>query len=206
MFRLLLTNLVNKNSVYPARKMSHILKNHGNLVFMDMEMTGLNLEKDRVIQVAMLITDAHLNIISTEFSTIINQKDEVLENMNEWCKENLKDLAEQSRLSDVTESKAEEIMLDFISQYVKNKEAALAGNTIYMDRMFLRKYFPRIDDYLHYRIVDVSSIKELCGRWNRKVYNSAPKKEYKHRALEDVYESIKELKYYKEFFFVADNN
>ena len=79
-----------------------------------------------------------------------------------------------------------------------------AGNTIYMDRMFLRKYFPNVNEYLHYRIIDVSTIKELCGRWNKKVYDNAPKKEMKHRALSDIKESIKELKYYKDNFFALE--
>lgn len=163
---------------------------------------GLNLDKDRVIQVAMLVTDSHLNVISpNSIATVIKQDDEVLNNMNEWCKENLKDLAVSSKKSDVTEAVAEEMMLKFISHYVEPQQAALAGNSVYMDRMFLRKYFPRVDSYLHYRIIDVSTVKELCGRWNRKVYNSAPRKKYEHRALEDIQESINELRHYKNNFF-----
>jgi oligoribonuclease len=122
-----------------------------------------------VIQVAMLVTDSNLNVISTDFNTVIKQSDHVLDGMNDWCKENLKSLAEQSKVSDITEAKAEDMMLEFIKQYISEPhQTPLAGNTIYMDRMFLRKYFPRVDDYLHYRIIDVSSVKELCGRWNRK--------------------------------------
>lgn len=154
----------------------------------------------------MIVTDSHLNVISNDFCTVIHQSDQVLENMNEWCKENLNDLAVKSRESDVSESKAEEMMLEFISQHVGEKEAPLAGNTIYMDRLFIRKYFPRLDEYLHYRIVDVSTVKELCGRWNRKVYNGAPRKDLKHRALDDIRESINELKHYKEKFFVVGNH
>lgn len=162
---------------------------------------GLDVNANRVIQVAMLVTDAKLNVISPEFCTVINQSDQILDNMNDWCKENLKDLAVASKNSEITEAKAEDMMLNFLTQYIQPKASPLAGNTIYMDRMFLRKYFPRVDDYLHYRIVDVSTVKELCGRWNRKVYNSAPRKQLKHRALDDVLESINELKHYKENFF-----
>ena len=165
----------------------------------------MNVEKDRVIQVAILITDAHLNVLSKDFCTVINQNDQVLDNMNEWCKENLKDLAIESKCSEVSETKAEEMMLDFITQYVKPQESPLAGNTIYMDRMFLRKYFPQVDNYLHYRIIDVSTVKELCGRWNRKVYSSAPQKKLKHRAIDDVRDSIQELRYYKEKLFNVSN-
>lgn len=149
----------------------------------------------------MLVTDSQLNVISTDFCTIIRQSEQVLDNMNDWCKENLKDLAVKSKGSDVSESKAEEMMLEFLSQHVKRKESPLAGNTIYMDRMFLRKYFPRVDEHLHYRIIDVSSIKELSKRWNSKVYDSAPKKKFMHRALDDIHESVEELKFYKENFF-----
>lgn len=92
-------------------------------------------------------------------------------------------------------------MVDFLSKNVEAGASPLAGNTIYMDRMFLRKYFPKVDGYLHYRIIDVSTVKELCGRWNRKVYDRAPRKLLKHRALEDIKESINELKHYRENFF-----
>lgn len=105
------------------------------------------------------MTDSKLNVISPDFCTVIHQNDEALNGMDEWCKENLKDLAESSKNSLIDESKAESLMLDFISQYVKPQTTPLAGNTIYMDRMFLRKYFPRVDSYLHYRIVDVSTVK-----------------------------------------------
>src|SRR5690349_19230087 len=143
----------------------------------------------------MLVTDSQLNIISTDFNTVINQSDEVLEGMNDWCKENLKDLAVSSKNSEVSEQKAEDLMLNFVSEYVRPGASPLAGNSIYMDRMFLRKYFPRFDSFLHYRIIDVSSVKELCGRWNRKTLHAAPRKKLQHRALEDVKESINELKY-----------
>lgn len=109
------------------------------------------MDKNRVIQVAMLVTDSKLNIISTDFNTVIKQDDKVLDDMNDWCKENLKDLAVSSRASDVTETKAEGMMLEYLAKYVGPRLSPLAGNSIFMDRMFLRKYFPRVDDYLHYR-------------------------------------------------------
>lgn len=164
------------------------------------------MDVNRVIQVAMLVTDQNLNVISTDFNTVIKQSDDVIDNMNDWCKENLRELAKESKESQVTEQKAEDMMLEFIKQYISEPRLSpLAGNSIYMDRMFLRKYFPRVDEYLHYRIIDVSTVKELCGRWNKKVYTTAPKKELKHRALEDIKESINELKHYKENFFIVNN-
>lgn len=153
----------------------------------------------------MLVTDANLNVISSEFNTVIKQSADALENMNDWCKENLKDLAEASKVSEVTESKAEEMMMEFLAQYVAPKKCPLAGNSIYMDRMFLLEYFPRVHDFLHYRIIDVSTIKEVCYRWNPKIYHTAPKKEFKHRALEDIRESISEMQHYKEKLFIVNN-
>ena len=154
---------------------------------------------------ALLVTDSNLKVISDDFCTVINQSDQVLGNMNDWCKENLKDLAVASKNSKVSEADAENEMLAFIQKHVGEKKSPLAGNTIYMDRMFLRRYFPRVDDYLHYRIIDVSTMKELCGRWNRKVYNAAPKKLLMHRALQDIRESINELRHYKENAFICEN-
>lgn len=166
----------------------------------------MDINVHRVIQVAMLVTDEHLNIVSKDFNTMVHQNDEAIENMNDWCKENMQELAAASKASKVTEEKAEDMMLEFIKEYITQPNSSpLAGNSIYMDRMFLRKYFPRVDDYLHYRIVDVSTVKELCGRWNKKVYNSAPKKKLSHRALDDIKESIDELKHYKENFFIVNN-
>lgn len=161
----------------------------------------MNQSNQYLIFVAMIVTDEKLNIISKDFCEVIHQNEETLDGMNDWCKKNLKDLAESSRDSTVTENKAEEMMMNFLSKYVNPKSTPLAGNTIYMDRMFLRRYFPRVDDHLHYRIVDVSTIKELCRRWNPSVYKNAPKKKLKHRALDDIKESIEELKYYKDIFF-----
>lgn len=168
-------------------------------------LSGLDINVNRVMQVAMLVTDANLNVISTDFNTMIHQSDEAIENMNEWCKQNMQELAEESKKSQVSELQAEDMMLAFIKQYVTQPRLSpLAGNSIYMDRMFLRKYFPRVDEYLHYRIIDVSTVKELCGRWNKKAYTSAPQKKLEHRALEDIKESINELKHYKEKFFICD--
>lgn len=107
----------------------------------------------------ILVTDSKLNIISPEFCTVIHQNEETLNNMDDWCKQNLKDLAEHSKNSTVTEENAEHLILDHISKFVEPKSSPLAGNSVYMDRMFLKKYFPKVDDYLHYRIVDVSTVK-----------------------------------------------
>ena len=143
-----------------------------------------------------------MNIISDDFCEVIYQSDETIANMNDWCKEHLQDLAEKSKVSTITEEKAEDLMLNFLSKYIRPKSVPLCGSTIYMDRMFLRTYFPRVDDYLHYRIIDVSSIKELARRWNHDVYLNVPKKRMVHRALDDIKESIEEMQYYKKTFFI----
>lgn len=154
----------------------------------------------------MLVTDSHLNIIpQQELNFVIQQPREVIDNMNDWCKVNLKDVGEASIASNITEEMAENEMLEFVKRNVEGPRIApLAGNTIYMDRLFLRKYFPKVDEYLHYRIIDVSTVKELCGRWNKKAYTSAPQKMLKHRALDDIQESINELKHYQKTFFCVD--
>lgn len=164
---------------------------------------GLNVDKNRVLQAAMLVTDSNLNVISPEFSTVIKQSSEEIDDMDPWCKENLKDLAKSSLRSEITEAKAEDMMLEYLANYVAKGESPLAGNSIYMDRMFLRKYFPRVNAFLHYRIIDVSSIKEISRRWNPKVYHSAPKKAFKHRSLEDIKETIREMQHYKDNFFIV---
>lgn len=168
---------------------------------------GLDFQKDRVIQVAMLVTDSHLNLIpDQQLNFVIQQPAEVIGNMSDWCKENLKDIGEASLESNITEEMAEESMLEFVKRNVDGpRTAPLAGNSVHYDRLFLKRYFPKVDEYLHYRIIDVSTVKELCGRWNKKVYTSAPQKMLKHRALEDIQESINELKHYQQKFFRVDS-
>ncbi|XP_043275957.1 oligoribonuclease, mitochondrial isoform X2 [Venturia canescens] len=173
------------------------------IVWMDMEMTGLELDTCHILEVACLVTDSKLNVISDEFSTVIHQPDDVLACMGKWCREQHEKagLTEASRKSKISLKSAETDLLKFVKTYVPEKKCPLAGNSVYMDRMFLAKYMPTVDQYLHYRIIDISSIKELNRRWNYQVYKNAPKKSFKHRAIDDIRESIKELQYYKENFF-----
>lgn len=106
--------------------------------------------------------------------------------------------------SDQTVEQCEDRLLEFLSQHMGRRECPLAGNTIYMDRMFLAEYMPRVNEYLHYRLIDVSSCKELCKRWNPQLYARAPEKRFVHRGLEDITDSIEELRYYRQFMFQAD--
>lgn len=173
------------------------------IVWIDCEMTGLDLKKDRIIEIACLITDCQLNLIAEGPTIIINQPDSLLGNMDAWCTKThtATGLLDACKNSKVSEEQAQQQLLNFLGQYLKPKEAPLAGSTIWMDRVFLREQMPKLDAYMHYRVIDVSSMKELCHRWNIEVYRGRPPKKLTHRALDDIYESIQELKYYRHFMF-----
>jgi oligoribonuclease len=128
-----------------------------NIVFLDLEMSGLEVTKDKILEIGCVITDPDLKQIAEPLHIIINQPVEVLENMDDWCKENLKELRLECEKSEVSERMAEEMLLEYLKKHVKEKTCPLAGNTIWMDRAFLRHHFPKADNYLHYRIIDVSS-------------------------------------------------
>lgn len=174
-----------------------------DIVWMDLEMTGLEVEKDKILEVSCIVTDKQLKIKSKELCFAINYPADVYQNMNEWCikHHNESGLIDRCKESNVKPDQAEGIILSFLKENIPERQCPLAGNTIYMDRMFIRKYFPSVDEYLHYRIIDVSTIKELAKRWNPDVLDAAPKKTFAHRSLEDIRESISELQYYKEHLF-----
>ncbi|XP_028133136.2 oligoribonuclease, mitochondrial isoform X2 [Diabrotica virgifera virgifera] len=173
------------------------------IVWVDMEMTGLNVDQDKIMEIACLVTDADLNIIAEGPDIIIHQPDSVLKKMNAWCKKQHKKtgLTAACLNSMIHLEQAENEILDFVKQHVTEKMSPLAGNSVYMDRMFLIKNMPSLHNYLHYRLIDVSTVKELCRRWNLEVYKKDPSKQFTHRALSDIKESIEELKFYKENFF-----
>ena len=176
------------------------------LVWIDCEMTGLDLESDRLLEVAVVVTGYDLVPLDPGFSIVIAPDPAALENMGQVVRE----MHEASGLMDeiadgVPLADAEQQVLDYILRFVPDSGTApLAGNTIGTDRMFLAKYMPRIDTHLHYRNVDVSSIKELSRRWFPRVYFQAPSKNGGHRALADILESIRELEYYRRTAFVGD--
>ncbi|XP_060586610.1 oligoribonuclease, mitochondrial-like isoform X2 [Ruditapes philippinarum] len=161
-------------------------------------MSGLDVDKEHILEMACLVTDADLNIIAETEDLVIHQPDSVLDNMGEWCTKHHAEsgLTEAVRNSKISLSDAEKEMLDFIREHTTGK-APLAGNSIHMDKLFLAKYMPKFTDYLHYRMIDVSTIKELSRRWYTKEFSNAPKKQLSHRALDDIKESIEELKYYR---------
>jgi len=176
------------------------------LVWIDCEMTGLDLAVDELVEVAVVITDYDLNLIDPGFEIVIKPDQSALDNMNDF----VRNMHTESGLiteipNGVSLADAEYAVLEYILAHVPAEQSApLAGNTIGTDRAFLSKYMPRVDGHLHYRSVDVSSIKELSRRWFPRVYFNAPKKNGGHRALADILESIRELEYYRRAAFVAD--
>ncbi|RLU26097.1 hypothetical protein DMN91_002262 [Ooceraea biroi] len=180
------------------------MMSENNIAWIDMEMTGLDPLSDHVLEIACIITDEKLNIISDELNIVVHQPDTILSQMNEWCmKHHAKSgLIKDSRSSTVSIHEAGEKVYEFLKKYTPTHKCPLAGNTVYMDRLFLQKYMPQVNEHLHYRVIDVSSIKELAKRWKPDVYKSLPKKQLEHRALSDIKESISELTYYQKHLFM----
>ncbi|QMU19259.1 oligoribonuclease [Gordonia rubripertincta] len=175
------------------------------LVWIDCEMTGLRLESDKLIEIAALVTDGDLNILGDGVDVVIHADDEALASMPDVVTKMHADsgLTEEVRASTVTLAEAEKLVLDYIRKHVTTPGAVpLAGNSIATDRGFIARDMPELDAYLHYRMVDVSSIKELARRWFPKVYFGQPDKGLAHRALADIRESIRELRYYRAAAFV----
>jgi len=168
-------------------------------------MTGLDLRTDRLIEIAVLVTDADLNILGDGIDVVIHADDDVLSSMIPVVTEmhTRSGLIEEVRASTVDLAAAEDLVLDYIRSHVKQaKTAPLAGNSIATDRGFIARDMAKLDDYLHYRMIDVSSIKELCRRWYPRIYFGQPEKGLAHRALADIHESIRELRYYRRTAFV----
>lgn len=176
-------------------------KNDLNLVWLDLEMTGLDPECNRIIELAIIVTDADLSVCIEGPVLAIHQSDELLARMDSWNRSThgKSGLIERVKASTITEEDAQKQALDFIKRYVPSKTSPLCGNTIGQDRRFLVKYMPKLEAYLHYRNIDVSTLKELARRWRPDLHKNYKKKQA-HTALADVQESIDELKYYREHF------
>lgn len=177
-----------------------------NLVWIDMEMTGLDPASERIIEIATIVTDSALNIIAEGPVLAVHQSDALLANMDHWNTTHHTDsgLVARVRQSKVSEAEAEAQTLAFLQQYVPAGKSPLCGNSVHQDRRFMRRYMPTLEAFFHYRIIDVSTVKELALRWAPQLYNGF-QKETKHLAHDDVIESIEELKYYRECFFILSS-
>jgi oligoribonuclease len=177
----------------------------GHLVWIDCEMTGLDLTRDKLIEVAVLVTDSELNVLDPGLDLVISADDAALEDMVDVVTEMhaKSGLTEAVRASTLTVAEAEQQLLAYVKRFVPERRTApLCGNSIGTDRGFLARDMPELDDHLHYRMIDVSSIKELARRWFPRVYFAQPPKGLAHRALADILESIRELAYYRQTLFV----
>ena len=178
-----------------------LAKSDDNLVWIDCEMTGLDPEKERLLEIAVVVTGPNLSPRVEGPVCVIHQSDELLNKMDAWNKgtHGRSGLIDKVKSSTTTEQDAEAQILAFIKKYVSKNNSPLCGNTISQDRRFLVKFMPKLEAYLHYRNLDVSTLKELSKRWKPEVFNSF-KKQQKHTALADVHESIEELAHYREHF------
>ncbi|MGB4323867.1 MAG: oligoribonuclease [Candidatus Nanopelagicales bacterium] len=187
--------------------MTEATQEHANqrLVWIDLEMTGLSVENDEIVEIAAIVTDADLNELDAGISLVIKPSQVALDNMDDFVTGMHNDSGLMTELdTGITLEAAQTQVLDYIKSHVPEpNKGHLAGSSVYVDRGFLAKYMPDIDQYLHYRLIDVSSIKELARRWYPKAYFNSPEKTGNHRALADTRESIAELRYYREAIMVA---
>ncbi|MCW5582426.1 MAG: oligoribonuclease [Gammaproteobacteria bacterium] len=173
--------------------------NPNNLIWIDLEMTGLNPEKDKILEIATVVTDSNLNVLAEGPVFALHQSNELLEQMDDWNtkQHNGSGLVTRVKESVITEKMAETATSEFLKGYVPEGKSPMCGNSIWQDRRFLTRYMPELEKYFHYRMIDVSTLKELSLRWAPKIY-SGFQKESRHLALDDIRDSIAELRYYRE--------
>ena len=178
-------------------------KKSENLIWIDLEMTGLNTDEDYIIEIATIVTDPNLNILAEGPVLAIYQSDEVLAKMDDWNQKHhsRSGLLDRVRQSTITVDEAEKQTLVFLKEYVKRGRSPMCGNTICQDRRFLHRQMPELEQFFHYRQLDVSTIKILAKKWAPKIYGRSSKGESQHIALEDIRDSIDELRYYRKHFF-----
>ncbi|MCF6764890.1 oligoribonuclease [Thiotrichales bacterium 19S3-7] len=170
-------------------------------VWIDLEMTGLNPQRDRIIEIATIVTDTNLNTIAEGPVIAISQPQSLLDQMDDWCTKTHGDsgLTKRVQQSTISEAQAEEMTLAFLREYVVENTSPMCGNSIWQDRRFLNRYMPNLEAFFHYRMLDVSTLKILAQNWKPSVYE-AHNKETKHLALDDIKESIDELNHYRDYF------
>jgi oligoribonuclease len=178
-----------------------IVPNEFRLVWLDMEMTGLDPQKERIIEVAVVITEPDLTVVAEGPVLVIHQGDALLDAMDSWNRSThgKSGLIDKVKASTLTEAQAEIELIDFLSKYVPAGKSPLCGNTVSQDRRFMFNYMPKLEQFFHYRTIDVSTLKELARRWKPELLKGFEKRS-KHEALADIYESIDELKYYRDTF------
>lgn len=176
-------------------------ENH--LIWVDMEMTGLVPERDRIIEIAVIVTNSQLEFVAEGPVLVVHQEDTVLDAMDNWNKatHGRSGLIEKVKQSTLNEAEAELILMEFLKKYVPPSKSPMCGNSICQDRRFMARYMPKLEAYFHYRNLDVSTLKELCKRWQPTLVKGFEKRSA-HTALADIQESIDELKYYREHFIV----
>ncbi|PTY38652.1 oligoribonuclease [Saccharospirillum sp. MSK14-1] len=172
-----------------------------NLIWVDLEMTGLDPDTDRILEIATVVTDKDLNVLAEGPTLVVHQSDALLDGMDEWCTTHhgQSGLTQRVKDSSLSEAEVEQQTLDFLSDWVEPGASPLCGNSIWQDRRFLIRYMPKLDSYCHYRNIDVSTLKELARRWRPEVLGGVHKKG-SHRALDDILDSINELRHYRETF------
>jgi oligoribonuclease len=172
-----------------------------HLIWIDMEMTGLNPDTDRIIEVALVVTDGNLDVVAEAPVWVVRQDDAVLDGMDAWNKgtHGKSGLIDKVKASALTDAGVQETALAFLREHVPPRVSPMCGNSICQDRRFLARWMPELENWFHYRNLDVSTLKELCRRWKPELMKGIPK-EGRHEALADVYESIEELKYYRANF------
>jgi oligoribonuclease len=178
-------------------------KESDRLVWIDLEMSGLDVGRERILEIATIVTDGQLRVVAEGPELVVHQPDALLDAMDDWNAKHHGEsgLVDRVRASTVDEAEAERRTLEFVAAHVAPRSAPLAGNSVHQDRLFLDKYMPKLSAHLHYRNVDVSTVKELVRRWYPAAFEARPKKKGNHRALDDIRESIEELRYYREAAF-----
>jgi oligoribonuclease len=176
-----------------------------NLIWIDLEMTGLEPKRDRIIEIAVLVTDKNLNKIDDGIEIIIHQNKKIIDKMDQWNTDQhgKSGLTEKVLQSKISVRKAEQMVIDYISQYVPFKKSPMCGSSVYQDRRFLFRYMQKLEDYFHYRTLDVSTIKILAKKWFPDIAKQW-RKNTEHRALSDINDSVEELKFYREHLFFSD--
>lgn len=179
-------------------------QDNNNLIWIDMEMSGLNPESDRIIEVALVMTDSQLNVVAEAPVLVVSQPEAVLGAMDSWNKSThaKSGLIEKVKASRLTEAEVESRMVTFLQAHIPSGISPMCGNSICQDRRFLARWMPQLEGYFHYRNLDVSSLKELVKRWKPEIAAGLTK-QCKHEALADIYDSIAEMKYYREHFIKA---